>query len=224
MNLAIRRWLPAPALRTLVLFAIAALASLAFVLLAEEVHEGAADRIDLAAALAVHRFESTVGDAMMEAASFIGSYTVVIPVVVLTSALAIRQRRRRAAVILALDTVAVAIANWLLKIYFSRQRPTLFDKIPLPKSFSFPSGHSMCAMGIYGAVAAVLISLYPRARITVLIVTTLLVATIGISRIYLGVHWPLDVVAGFIGGVPPLMVAVYLLHRTSAPRTTSPPP
>jgi undecaprenyl-diphosphatase len=229
VNDAIHRWFPAPALRTIILFAIATVSSVAFMIIADEVHEGDADHLDAVVALAVHRFDSPIGDAIMKAASFIGSYTVVIPIVILTAVLAIHAHKRRAAVILTIDAVVVMTANWLLKLYFSRQRPALFDKVPLPKSFSFPSGHSMCAVGIYGVVAAVLITLYPRSRSLVIAVTILLALMIGLSRVYLGVHWPLDVVAGFISGVPPLVVAVYLLHRAygvpraSARETTSRP-
>ena len=209
----IRPWLPAPALRTVVLFSIALVASIAFMVIADEVHEGAADHVDAVVALAIHQYDSPTADVFMKAASFVGSYLVVIPLVIVLGVLAIRAHKRRAAVILAIDTIVVWSSNAVLKLYFSRQRPTLFDKIPLPKSYSFPSGHSMCAVGIYGVIAAVGITMYPRARVPVVIATTVLALTIGLSRIYLGVHWPLDVLAGFISGVPPLIVAVYLLHR-----------
>ena len=224
MNPALRRWLPAPGLRTIVLFAIAAVASLLFVVIADEVREGAADHFDEVTAMTVHRLDSALGDAIAKTATFIGSNFVVGPVVILTAALAIYRRERRPAAILALDVAVVMIANGVLKVYFSRQRPTLFDKIPLPKSFSFPSGHAMAAMGIYGVVAAILVALYPRARTAILIVGPVLIFMIGVSRIYLGVHWPLDVLAGFAGGVPPMVVAIYLLHRpANAPETISRP-
>jgi undecaprenyl-diphosphatase len=96
---------------------------------------------------------------------------------------------------------------------FSRERPRLFDKIELPTDYSFPSGHAMSAVGIYGVVAAALIALYPRARRPVIAAAIALIALIGLSRIYLGVHWPSDVIGGFLGGVPPLVVSVHLIHH-----------
>jgi len=107
----------------------------------------------------------------------------------------------------------VIAAYSLLKVMFSRERPRLFDKVALPTDYSFPSGHSMTAMGIYGVIAAALIALYPAARRPVIAAAVLLIATIGLSRIYLGVHWPSDVLGGLLGGVPPLIVSVHLIHR-----------
>ena len=62
-------------------------------------------------------------------------------------------------------------------------------------------------------IGAVIALLYPRTKVPVIIATGFLIAAIGASRIYLGVHWPFDVLGGFLGGVPLLVVSVHLLHR-----------
>jgi len=97
-----------------------------------------------------------------------------------------------------------------LKHVFGRARPTLFPEISLPADSSFPSGHSMGSMAIYGTVGRALIALYPEHRRLALVATPLLIAAIGFSRILLGVHWPSDVAAGFAAGVPFVLVARYL--------------
>jgi undecaprenyl-diphosphatase len=74
----------------------------------------------------------------------------------------------------------------------------------------------MSAIGIYGVIAAALIALYPRARRPVIAAAAILIGLIGLSRIYLGVHWPSDVLGGFLGGVPPLIASVHLIHRRRA--------
>jgi undecaprenyl-diphosphatase len=149
----------------------------------------------------------------MEAAAQLGANAVLLPVVAAVTALAIRMRRRAVAIILVIDTVVVIAAYSALKVMFSRERPRLFDKIALPTGYSFPSGHAMSAVGIYGVIAAALIALYPRARGPVIAAAIALIAMIGLSRIYLGVHWPSDVVGGLLGGVPPLVVSVHLIHH-----------
>ena len=210
------RWLRAPALRTIALYAIALAASVLFVVVAAQVRAGALDRLDIAISLAIHRLDSAPADLAMKAATLIGSNVVLLPVVALVSLLALRLRRRALAIVLAVDAIAVIAAYSALKVVFSRERPRLFDKIALPTDYSFPSGHSMSALGIYGVVAAAVIALYPRARVPALAAAVLLVVAVGLSRIYLGVHWPSDVAGGWLGGVPPLVAGVYLIERDGA--------
>jgi undecaprenyl-diphosphatase len=211
--MAVMHWLRALTLRTLALFAIAIVASLAFVIIAAEVRSGALDQLDISVELAVHRLDSPLADAVMKTATLIGSNTVVLPAVILVTLLAIHARKRLVAIVLVIDALVVVAAYSALKVMFSRERPRLFDKIALPTDYSFPSGHSMSAIGIYGVIAAAVIALYPTSRKPVIAATALLVATIGFSRVYLGVHWPFDVIGGLLGGVPPLVVSVHLIHR-----------
>jgi membrane-associated phospholipid phosphatase len=213
---AVMRWLRALTLRTFALFASAIVASVAFVVIAAQVRRGALDRLDVAIELAVHRLDSTLGDIAMKTATLIGSNLVLLPAVALVTLLAIHHSKRTVAIVLIIDAIAVIAAYNALKVMFSRERPRLFDKIALPTDYSFPSGHSMSALGIYGVIAAALIALYPQARRATIIAATVLIAAIGFSRIYLGVHWPSDVLGGLLGGVPPLIVSVHLIHRGRA--------
>lgn len=212
----VMRWLRALTLRTIALFGLAIVASVAFVVIAALVRTGAVDRLDTAIELAVHRFDSAPLDVVMETATLIGSNAVLLPAVALVTLLAIHRHRRNVAIVLVIDTIIVIIAYSALKVMFSRERPRLFDKIALPTDYSFPSGHSMSAIAIWGVIAAALIALYPGARRLVVVAAVALIATIGLSRIYLGVHWPFDVLGGFVGGVPPLVVSVHLIHRRPA--------
>jgi undecaprenyl-diphosphatase len=209
-------WLRALTLRTIGLFALAIAASIGFAMLAAIVRAGAADRLDTAIELAVHRLDSAPADAVMRAASFVGASAVLLPVVAVVIALAIHQRRRAIAIVLALDTAVVIAAYSALKVMFSRERPRLFEEIALPTGYSFPSGHSMSALGIYGVIAAALIAMYPDWRRPAIAAAIALIALIGVSRIYLGVHWPSDVLGGFVGGVPPLVASIHLIHRRRA--------
>jgi undecaprenyl-diphosphatase len=95
------------------------------------------------------------------------------------------------------------ILNFVLKTSFARTRPLPFFDTPLPSSYSFPSGHALFALCFYG-VLAWLIAAGIRSqalRISIWTVAVLLVLLIGLSRIYLGVHYPSDVIAGYAASI-----------------------
>jgi undecaprenyl-diphosphatase len=97
---------------------------------------------------------------------------------------------------------------------FRRARPELFDSGYTASFFSFPSGHATVAVGFYGALTLILAyRLRGPARWAVVSGGVLLVLLIGFSRLYLGVHYPTDVLAGFLAA--PLWVisvgAVYVV-------------
>jgi undecaprenyl-diphosphatase len=98
----------------------------------------------------------------------------------------------------------------LLKIIFARPRPTLPDPLLVLTSYSFPSGHAMGSMAFYGLLAYVVIQRVSiwRWRVAVAIATVLLILLIGFSRMYLGVHYLSDVLAGYAAGFAWLVVTI----------------
>lgn len=200
-------------LRTLLLLLGAVAASIVFVIIARELRSPGLDQLDKRIELGIHRANSIPADLLAATASFIGSNLVLIPLVIGLVVLCVVRGHRFAAVVLAFDTIAVMSLDQYLKTVFARPRPELFSKIPLPTDYSFPSGHSMSAVGVWGVIAAVLILLYPAWRRSVTVGACIMIPVIGLSRIYFGVHWPFDVLGGFLGGTPPLLVSVHLIHR-----------
>lgn len=198
--------------RAVILFGIAGLATYGFVELAELVVEGRADATDRAVALAIHRIDSPVLDQIFITITQLGSNVMINVAVLATTIWLWRGGHRRTAVILIVNAVVAQILMVALKIWIARPRPTLFDEITRPETFSFPSGHAMTAMAIYGGIAAALITHYRHHRVAITAAAALLIAAIGFSRVYLGVHWPLDVLAGFAAGTPFVVATVYLLH------------
>ena len=178
-------------------FVVGVTSAVAFLAITDAVLEGEITRFDRAVVLGLHGFDSPLLDVVMRGLSFVGSVYFVAPLVVVVAATAwVRERRELAAGLVAV-AVTTVILNVTLKNIFRRPRPTLFFEIARPNSFSFPSGHAMASTAIYGMVAFVLGRVHPRIRRPVYALSATLVVLIGISRVYLGVHWPTDVLAGW---------------------------
>ena len=98
------------------------------------------------------------------------------------------------------------------KAIFHRHRPTFFPPIMPATGYSFPSGHSLFAMSVYGMLGYFLGTLTrnPTDRRWIHASTLLLIAMVGLSRIYLGVHYPTDVLAGWSLGVPWLVICIVI--------------
>jgi len=199
--------------RTVILFTLAGVATLAFAAIAREVLQGDADAFDLAIAMRIHAAASPALDAVMIVATYLGSAWVIVPAVALTAAYAWHRGHRRLAAILGAGWLVAETLNFALKLMFERPRPAVFAGIAVPWTSSFPSGHAMRSLAVHGAIAAVLCALHPRLRPVVVPAVAALVLTIGVSRVYLGVHWPSDVLAGYTIGAISLAVTVHLSHR-----------
>lgn len=122
------------------------------------------------------------------------------------------QGRKRESGILAVAVLGAVTLTNLLKLLVHRARPEAFFETPLPGTYSFPSGHALFSSCILLAMAAVLTS-----NRWVRVFAACLVLTIGFSRIYLGVHYPTDVLGGYIAGLAWLAaMRLYLMRPTSA--------
>lgn len=131
-------------------------------------------------------------------------------------------RWRRAALWMLINISGTLILDLTLKYSFARLRPTPFF-VPMPRTPSFPSGHSLFSFCFYGVLAGLLADRIDSRRWQVLIwtVAAVLVAAIGLSRIYLGVHYPSDVVAGYLTGTlwVSTMVAVDRMRKRRRERS-----
>jgi undecaprenyl-diphosphatase len=121
--------------------------------------------------------------------------------------------RSRLAALLGITMVGMGALDEALKLAFRRPRPVAFFG-PTPNSYSFPSGHAFGSVCFYGVLAAILATRVrgTAAKWSVWTVAILLMAMIGFSRIYLGVHYPSDVIAGYCAGAV-WVAAVGLLDR-----------
>lgn len=199
--------------RGLLLFAIAIAATTLFVWIASELREGELDKIDSRIAIAVHLRQNAMLDVIAIAFTLLGSGPILLLGVASVCYWSWRRGRRSYVTIVIANCVVAMALTPALKLLFARERPTLFEVITRPNSYSFPSGHSMSAVAIWGVLAAVVIALRPTAKPIAVIVAMILIVGIGVSRVYLGAHWPMDVIAGWTAGAPFLVTTVHLLHR-----------
>jgi membrane-associated phospholipid phosphatase len=128
-----------------------------------------------------------------------------------------RQRRLEAKVF-AIACLGALILNQGLKLCFTKLRPQLWTHLISETSFSFPSGHALGALVLYGFLAYILAMQFPRSARWIYSAATGIIRAIGASRLYLGVHWPTDVVAGYAVGFLWLVVCITMLKLQSQRR------
>jgi len=209
-----KRW---PALRPLLraeLMPLLAIALVAggiwlFAELAGEVREGETRRIDEAILLAMRNpadASDPLGPPWLEEMerdfTALGGVGVLSVLTLAVSAFLALDRKGRAAVLVLIAVGGALVLSFLLKSGFQRPRPELVPHGSYVYTTSFPSGHSMMSAATYLTLGALLARVQPRRRLKVLLLgfATLLTLIVGCSRVYLGVHWPTDVLAGWTAG------------------------
>lgn len=141
--------------------------------------------------------------------TFLGARLVTGVVLLVATSLLWTMRRRLAVLFLWTSFLGSIVLGTLLKGVFGRPRPAVEHwRIPYATDWSFPSGHALNAIVVYGGLFWVIHRLRPARglRWTTLILAALAVLLVGASRVYLGVHYPLDVLAGYLAGAGWLVV------------------
>jgi undecaprenyl-diphosphatase len=200
----------------------------AFLELTDEVLEGESRAFDRAVLLWIHdTFPGWLGEPM-RLVTALGYYYVVVPLLAVAVFVFYRRGWRLSAVLLVVSIGGSIVLTTVLKGVFQRTRPELFDSGYQASFYSFPSGHATVAVGFYGMLTVILAyRLRDAARWAVVGCGLLLVLLIGFSRLYLGVHYPTDVLAGYlsallwlvcVGGVYALWLSVRGLRAAESGR------
>jgi membrane-associated phospholipid phosphatase len=133
----------------------------------------------------------------------LGNFTTLTAVTLVAVVIFWRRRERIDAAFVALAALGAQVLSTGMKLSFRRDRPFFPDPLATESTFSFPSGHALVSLAVYGSIALVLARrLTSRIKRALLLgATALLVIAIGFSRLYLGVHFLSDVLAGYAAGV-----------------------
>lgn len=181
----------------------AALGVWAFVAVAELVKAGATQSFDNAVMFWVRDHRAPWVDRAMIELTALGNWTVVGMVGAVAALFLTLTRHKHSAALLVVSIAGGIFINGALKAVFSRPRPDVFEWQTLATSSSFPSGHATAAALVYGTVAYLAARLHKRrwARFLTMFVALVFILLVCTSRVYLGVHYPSDVLGGVISAL-----------------------
>lgn len=194
---------------TLATLGFAACALYAFVKVADEVLEGDAGSLDRSILLALrdpNNLSDPLGppwfEEMMRDFTALGSTGVLTLLTLVVLAFLMMTGKRHAALLVAVSVAGGTALSQVMKWGFDRPRPDLVPHGVAVYTQSFPSGHAMLSAVVYLTLGALLARTQARIRVKVflLAVAATLTVIVGVSRIYLGVHWPTDVLGGWMLG------------------------
>ena len=167
--------------------------------------------IDTAIYNLIIKLLSTYTTAFMMFVSHLGSAVVLIT---LTISFLLLLKNKKDSRCIALNLILVFLLNRILKFIIARPRPEILRLVP-EDGYSFPSGHAMVSMGFYGFLIYLIYTKVKNKKVKypLVVFLGLLIILIGISRIYLGVHYFTDVIGGFIIAILYLIVFIKNIYN-----------
>ena len=182
---------------------VATLGAYGFAKLAKIVQKGYTQQYDVAILQWIHARQTPGLTVLMREMTYLGTGSVVITVVGVTTLFLWHTEHKHSARLLLASTIGGIVLNNSLKLLFHRERPGVFEWGTTVASSSFPSGHAMSATVVYGTVAYLVARLQQHlwARLLTLGGAFVLILFICFTRLYLGVHYPSDVIGGIVVGL-----------------------
>ena len=185
------------------------------------VHNEALTAVDLSFHTWMRAHATPLGDQIAVAISFLGGPLIMTIIALVVGMILVRRGAWLMLSVWLAAFVVGAFLDWMLKNTIRRPRPVGAERFLHGVSFSYPSGHSMGSLIGLAMLAYVLFQLWPpahRHRVVVVIVTVVLVLLVGWSRLYLGVHYLSDVIAGFAAGAVWVTACITGLELAMRPR------
>ncbi len=212
----------APLLSTVIIAGLvaAALAIWGFAEIAEEVLEQETQALDTSILLAVKQIHTPLLNKIVIGITTLGDPFILMILSLLFGAFLFWKQKWADSLTLVITAVGALGLNFLLKDLFARERPALWERIIDVSYQSFPSGHAMISLVIYGFIGYWLMRRFQGWRNTIITITFLLVIAIGFTRLYLGVHWPTDIVAGYAAGLVWLSTCIISLEIAEKIKTS----
>lgn len=174
-----------------------------FIHISAELAEGEGiPAIDLAVLEKLGQLRTPWLNGVMVDLTALGSGTLITLFTVIALVVLLLAKDRYGAIQLVLASVGAALLTDATKLYFGRARPVILERLVQVQSYSYPSGHSLTSSAMYLTIGIIVCRYLQgaRARAALIAMTVVLIGLIGISRMYLGVHYPSDVGSGFALG------------------------
>jgi len=193
-----------------VYFSVFMLLVVAFVEIVEEVFEGETLFYDEAILKGINGFSTPFFDSFFVVITQFGGVFGIIALTAILLGLLLRRKMYKNALIVGATVAGAAILNVILKLIFERTRPDLWEQLIVETSFSFPSGHSMITAAL--GLSLIFICWNTRFRWLALALGSSFIIVIGFSRLYLGVHYPTDILAGWVVSAAWLSTVVTIVN------------
>jgi membrane-associated phospholipid phosphatase len=199
----------ATVLRLFAAFALFAVPIIIFAELADEILDGEKLPFDAAILLWLNSIATPFLDSFFIVVTNLGAALGIVILTLLGAGILYRRRYRRQAALLTFGVAGSAVINLGLKFLFERSRPDLWAHLVAEDSYSFPSGHAMGS----GSLAFSLMAIFwpTKWRWHVVVIGSIYILLIGASRLYLGVHYPSDVLAGWCVSLVWVLIVKHLI-------------
>ncbi|QPC86500.1 phosphatase PAP2 family protein [Mesorhizobium sp. NBSH29] len=150
----------------------------------------------------------------------LGSTAILLFIVVTVLLYLLLDGKRRAALFILLAVAGGQVLSSFLKLGVERPRPDLVSHMAEVYTLSFPSGHAMLSAVTYLTLGSLMAHILQRRTLKIYVLSVAVIATllVGISRVYLGVHWPTDVLAGWCAGTAWAMLCWLIAHGLQSSR------
>ncbi|MGE6376145.1 phosphatase PAP2 family protein [Peribacillus muralis] len=202
-------------LHLMIAFIVSVFALLGFSFMAFAVSANDYLKFDSEVISVVQGWESPILTGIMKFFTYIGSTGSIIILSLFILIFLYKVLKHRVELVLFIAVMAGSpLLNAVVKLCFQRTRPDLHRLIEIG-GYSFPSGHAMNAMSLYGILTFLLWRhiKVKWGRMLLIVMSTLMIFTIGISRIYLGVHYPSDIIAGYLAGGFWIATSIWFFQR-----------
>lgn len=191
-------------------FAITLIMAAVFAVLARDVHQGDTLAFDQSVLRSINEHSSDGLNAFFLIVTEFGGVTAVTIVSIVLFCYLLYKNKRYGALLVAAGVGGAAAINYLAKITFERTRPDLWQQLITETTYSFPSGHSAGSSAL--AVCVVALLWRTKWRIPAVCIASVYIIVIGFSRMYLGVHYMTDVIAGWIVGITWVLIVASLIY------------
>src|SRR5450432_2164183 len=190
-------------------------ALIAFITIARMVFEGKTQDFDHRSLIFIAGYVTYINTNVMQSLTFLGTHTFLIPAnLLLTAWFLFIKKRHWYSITIPSVALSSLLLMFILKLIFRRDRP-VGPLLQAAKGFSFPSGHALMSVTFYGLLVLIVWQNVQQAWLkwTLSVFLILLILAIGLSRVYLRLHYASDVLAGFSVGLVWLLLSLWILSK-----------